>query len=136
MQWDVLGLGCVAVDDLLYVAEYPPADSKVRVHRRERSCGGLTATALVAAARLGARCAFAGVLGGDDDSRYVLDCFHREGIDTAPLVYRPDARPIHSTIIVEETRHTRTILFDLAGSTGAAADAPAEEVLRSARVLL
>ena len=44
--WDVLGLGCVAVDDLLRVPSYPAPDSKVRVSHRERQCGGLTATAL------------------------------------------------------------------------------------------
>ena len=26
--WDVLGLGCVAVDDLLHVPAYPPSDAK------------------------------------------------------------------------------------------------------------
>jgi hypothetical protein len=31
VKFDVLGLGAVAVDDLLYVDEYPPADRKVRV---------------------------------------------------------------------------------------------------------
>jgi sugar/nucleoside kinase (ribokinase family) len=133
--WDILGLGCVAVDDLIYVPSYPPADAKVRVRHRERQCGGLTATALVAAARLGARCAFAGVLGSDDDSQFVIDCFRREGIDVRHLVRRPDARPIHSTIIVDEGRHTRTIFFDLAGSVGAAPDFPPPEVIRAARVL-
>jgi sugar/nucleoside kinase (ribokinase family) len=134
-QFDVLGLGCVAVDDLLYVPGYPPADTKVRVRRRERQCGGLTATALVAAARLGARCAYAGTLGPDPDSAFVVQCFQREGIDVTHLARRPDARPIHSTIIVDESQHTRTIFFDLAGSVGAPADSPSEEVLRSTRVL-
>ena len=46
---DVLGLGAVAVDDLLYVDRYPEAESKIRVRRRERQCGGQTGTALVAA---------------------------------------------------------------------------------------
>ncbi|MBN2129460.1 MAG: hypothetical protein JW741_08180, partial [Sedimentisphaerales bacterium] len=64
--FDVLGLGYTAVDDLLYVESYPPADNKARVRHRERHCGGLTATALVAAARLGARCMYAGVLGNDE----------------------------------------------------------------------
>ena len=135
-RWDVLGLGCVAVDDLLYAEEYPAPDSKVRLRKRERSCGGLTANALVAAARLGASCAFAGVLGDDADSGYVRDALRREGIDLSVLVRRPDARPIHSTIIVDETHHTRTIFFDLTGSTGASPDAPAEDVIRSAGVLL
>ena len=134
-RWDVLGLGCVAVDDLLLAPEYPAPDSKVRLLARRRSCGGLTATALIAAARLGARAAFAGILGDDEDSRFVRDSFQRDGVDVSCVVRRADARPIHSTIIVDQTQHTRTILYDLAGSTGAAADAPSEEVIRAARVL-
>jgi sugar/nucleoside kinase (ribokinase family) len=134
--WDVLGIGCVAVDDLLHVAAYPPADAKVRVSRRERQCGGQTATALVAAARLGSRCAFAGVLGDNPDSDFVRSALEREGIDLSAAVRRPDARPIHATAIVAEEGRTRTIFYDLAGSTGADPDAPPADVLRSARVLL
>jgi sugar/nucleoside kinase (ribokinase family) len=132
---DVLGLGCVAVDDLLYVAAYPPADAKVQVRRRERQGGGLTGTALVAAARLGARCAYAGVLGEDEDSRFVRDNFIREGVSVEHIATRPGARPIRSTIIVDETRQTRTIFYDLAGTVGADLELPSEEVIRSARVL-
>src|SRR5260370_27205334 len=54
-RFDIVGLGCAAVDDLLYVPMYPLADAKVQIHRRERQCGGLTATALVAAGPPGAR---------------------------------------------------------------------------------
>jgi sulfofructose kinase len=132
---DVLGLGCVAVDDLLYVAAFPPADGKAQVHDRGRQCGGLTATALVAAARLGARCAFAGVLGTDPLSVFAADCLAREGVDLTHMVRRDDARPIHSTIVVDEARQTRCIFFDLEGAVGASPDQPAEEVIRRARVL-
>jgi sugar/nucleoside kinase (ribokinase family) len=133
---DILGLGCVAVDDLLYVAAYPPADAKVQVRRRERQCGGLTGTALVAAARLGARCAYAGVLGEDDDSRFVREAFRREGVLVDYLVSRPGARPIHSTVVVDEGRQTRTVFYDLAGSVGADPELPDADVIRAARVLL
>src|SRR5438552_11512604 len=102
--FDILGLGCVAIDDLVYVDAYPAPDTKVQVRRRERQCGGLTATALVAAARLGARCAFAGVLGDDEDSDFVTATFEREGVDTAPTIRRREARPIRSTIIVDEAQ--------------------------------
>src|SRR5512133_1848243 len=80
---DILGLGGVAVDDLVFVEAYPPADAKVVVARRERHCGGLTATALVAAARLGARCAYGGILGDDELSRFVEQTLVREGIDVS-----------------------------------------------------
>lgn len=134
-RYDVLGLGVTAVDELLSVADYPPADSKVRVQRRERHCGGLTATALVAAARLGSRCAYAGILGDDEPSRFVLACLEAEGIDTSRVARRPEARPVHATIVVEESRQTRTIFFDPRGCEGPRVDWPPAEVIRSSRVL-
>lgn len=133
---EIIGLGSVAVDDLLYVPSYPAAEAKVRVRLRDRQCGGLTATALVAAARAGARCAYGGVLGDDEDSRFVVNTFEREGIATDLILRRPEARPIHSTIIVDETQHTRNIFFDLQGSVGADPAHPPEEAIRSAKALL
>jgi len=132
---DVLGLGCAAIDDLLYVSAYPAADEKMPVRRRERHCGGLTATALVAAARLGSRCAYAGVLGEDELSRFVVERFRQEGIETGYVRRRPDARPVHATIIVDQSQNTRTILYDLDGAVGAAPDWPEEELIRAAGVL-
>ncbi|PYI89094.1 MAG: hypothetical protein DME26_01975 [Verrucomicrobia bacterium] len=93
--FDILGLGAVAVDDFIYVEHYPQPDEKARVVRRQRKCGGLTAIALVAAARLGARCAYAGVLGHD------------------------------ALIVVDQQRGTRNIFFDVAGFVGANVEAPA-----------
>jgi len=132
----ILGLGAVAIDELLYVDRYPPADSKVEVRRRQRQCGGLTGTALVAAARLGARCAYVGMLGDDELSRIVLENFAREGIDTAHCVRRPDARPGHSVIIVDLATKTRTIFSHVAGFMGPDPRLPEAGQIRAASVLL
>ena len=135
-KFDILGLGCTAVDELLFVAAYPSADGKARVQRRERHCGGLTATALIAAARLGGKCAFAGVLGEDEQSRFVLECLKRENVRITHVVRRPDARPIQSTVVVNERRKTRAIFFDTNHVYGADPNAPTEKMIRSTRVLL
>lgn len=134
-QFDVLGLGCAAVDDILYVAEYPPADAKIHVLRRERHCGGLTATALVAAARLGARCAYAGTLGFDHGSSFVLDALRRERVNVRHVVRRRDATPVMSTIVVAEDRGTRNIFASIEHSKGADPMRPARSVIESTRVL-
>src|SRR5260221_622770 len=42
---DILGLGCVAVDDLLVVPSYPAPETKLRLRRRERQCGGVARAA-------------------------------------------------------------------------------------------
>ena len=133
--FDILGLGCAAVDDLCYVEHFPGPDANTPVLRRERQCGGLTATALVAAARLGAACAYAGSLGDDDLSHFVEDALRRAGVDIRSVVRRAAARPVYSVIVVDETAGTRNIFYDLQGAVGADAEQPAEEVVRAARVL-
>jgi sulfofructose kinase len=132
---DVLGLGCTAVDDLLYVPTYPPKDSKIRVRQHQRQCGGLTATALVAATRMGARCAYAGTLGHNDLSHFVERQLGDQGIDLRYVRRQVNARPVHSTIIVDEAQGSRTILFDVDDVGEAVRDWPPEEVIRAAKVL-
>lgn len=134
-QCDILGLGGVAVDDFIFVESYPPADAKVQVLRRERHCGGLTATALITAARLGARCAYAGVLGKDDLSGFALGHLARGGIDTTRVRRVTGARPIYSNIVVDLKRGTRNIFYDLRQVIGADDRSPPETFIRACRVL-
>jgi sulfofructose kinase len=135
-QFDVLGLGCAAVDEILYVERFPRADEKMRVLRRERHCGGLTATALVAASRLGARCAFAGTLGFDEGSEFVLETLRREHVEVRHVVRRQGSGPVRSVIIVDERRGTRNVFASLDGVRGANPSLPSRVVIESARVLL
>jgi sulfofructose kinase len=134
-KYDVLGLGVVSVDDLLFVDQYPKPDGKAAVQRRERQCGGLTGTALVAAARLGARCAYAGTLGRDALSAYALAGLRAANIDARHVQRVDRARPVHSVIIVDATHHTRNIFYDKRFASGAAPAHPPAAVIRSARVL-
>jgi hypothetical protein len=136
LPFDIVGLGCAAVDDLLYVPAFPAIDTKVQIRRRERQGGGLTATALVAAARLGSRCAYAGVLGVEDLSQFIRRNFEQEGVDVSWIRQRSDARPIHSIIIVDESTQSRTIFYDLENVYGAEPGWPEESVIRSAGALL
>jgi ribokinase len=134
-RYDILGLGCTAVDDLLFVEGYPPADGKTRVLKRERQGGGLTATALVAAARMGARCLYAGTLGDDELSRFVESRLRAEGIVVEQVRRQAGARPVHSVIVVDQKRGTRAIFFDLENAGRATPKWPDESVIRAARVL-
>jgi ribokinase len=134
-KFDVLGLGVIAVDDLLFAESYPPPDDKTRVLRTERQCGGLTGIALIAASRLGAKCAYAGVLGRDEFSRFALGHLKSEGIKLKYLRLREGARPVHSYIVVDCAKRTRNIFCDATGAVGADSNWPPEAVIRSARVL-
>lgn len=132
---DVLGLGCTAVDDVLYVPSFPAADEKMRIERSTRRCGGLTGVALVTASRLGARCEYGGCLGTDDLSRCVAEDFQREGVGLAHAPRLEAARVVHSVIVVGRDTGSRNIFYETSGLIGAHDTLPPEEVIRAARVL-
>ena len=134
-KWDILGIGITAVDDFFYVNGFPPPDARREIIRAERRCGGLTAAALVTAARLGARCAYAGMLGDDELSNIILDDFRRHGIDTAPCLIRPGVRPYHSTIIVDALTGSRNIFYTKHGVACRPAETLSEEIISSAGLL-
>lgn len=133
--WDVLGIGTAAVDDLLYVDQFPAPNSKIGIVKSVRQGGGQTATALAAAARQGARTAFCCRLGWDDLSDYTIAELEKEGVDCSPCVRDEQGSPYHSVIIVDLSTHTRTILHDV-GNICPPTQAITPELIRRARLLL
>jgi sulfofructose kinase len=116
-KWDILGVGTAAVDDQLYVERFPRPDEKMRVQSTCRQPGGQTATALVAAARQGARTAFFSRLGEDSLSQYTVAELEKEQVDCSLVQYNNECRPYHTTIIVDQSAHSRTILYSAEGVT-------------------
>jgi sugar/nucleoside kinase (ribokinase family) len=132
---DVYGFGIAAVDDLIELDGHPAPGAKVPVLSRQRQGGGLCTTALVAAARLGLRCRYDGLLGRNELSDFVREGLRREGIAIDNEVRYPEAEPYHSTIIIERATGERTIL-----SYGGKVVAPLpkdvyEDRIRASRVL-
>jgi ribokinase len=136
VSYDILGIGSATVDEFLVVDRFPSEDSKQAVVSVDRQGGGLVSTVLVAAARLGVRCAYADVMGVDEDSRWIEADMQREGIDTSLVAHHADARPIHAFIIVAQDQSTRTILYTTAGQQPYAPDYPPTAAIRAAKVLL
>ena len=134
-SFDVLGLGCTAVDDLFYVPSFPAPDEKVQVERSVRRFGGLTGVALITAARLGARCAYAGCLGTDELSLFVAGHFAEEGVDLAHAPRPAKAVVVRSTIVVGDDTGSRNVFFQNQGLIGAHDSLPAAKVIRASRVL-
>lgn len=135
LMFDVLGIGIAAVDAMIRVPRFPEPDAKIRVTGSARACGGLCATALVAAARLGASTAHAGVLGTDELSDFVVRSLEAEGVDVAYVVRLPQAGPGHSVVVVDPDG--RRIVYSDSSRTLAGSDvAPPPALVRRARVLL
>jgi sulfofructose kinase len=134
-RFDVLGIGTVAVDELIVAETYPVADSKTRVLHAERQCGGLTAIALIAASRLGARCAYAGVLGRDEFSEFAIQQMNKERIHLGFLKRKTNAPPVHSFIVIDSQKQTRNVFSHRAVEFKLPAEWPPKALIESTRVL-
>jgi len=132
---DVLGIGCAAIDDIIYIDGVPVADGKARVISQGRDFGGLTATALVAAARLGAACCFASRLGNDPGSLAIIRDLRQSGVVVPRRTLSSDARPVRSTVISSLGTGARAIYFTNPEVTGAHPEM-SEVMVRRARVLV
>ena len=93
-------------------------------------------TALVAAATLGARCAYAGTLGEDELSAFAMRRMREKGIDVSPVETDAKARPVHSFIVVDRKSGGRNIFFDPSGLVERREFKVLEGAIRAARVLL
>lgn len=134
-DWDILGIGTAAVDDLLYIDQFPQPDSKVGVKNAIRQGGGQTATAITTAARQGAITAFCCRLGWDELSQFTINELEKEGVDCSPCIRDQEGSPYHSTIIVAASPCTRTILHS-GGNVSPPSEAISWNMVRHARVLL
>ena len=93
-------VGVSVLDRIWRVTGLPLAAGKQVTGDFLETGGGLAATAAVAIARLGERCAYWGRVGDDLAGRAVLDEFEREGIDASAVRRVPGARTTQSAILV------------------------------------
>ena len=135
-SFDVIGVGACAVDYLGIVPEFPGQDTKNRMSQFIRQGGGPVSTALVALSRLGASASYVGKFGDDELSRFALDAFEKEGVDTSHVIKEEGAGPTFAFVIVDEENGSRTILWTDEQVSQLRPDDFDKEVIASARVLL
>jgi sulfofructose kinase len=103
----VAGIGIACLDHLIVVPENSREGGRISDYRLEG--GGLTASALVAAARLGAPAQFWTCLGDDDVGRAIVKGLAREGIDTRGIRFVRGAHSPVSVVHVESPSGERRI---------------------------
>jgi sulfofructose kinase len=99
----VLGVGHVALDQLFSVTALPARAVKTPAHRHRTMVGGMTASACVAAARLGASARFVSPVGDDAAVADFAAHFEREAVDARGMVRVPGATSSISAIVVDAT---------------------------------
>jgi sugar/nucleoside kinase (ribokinase family) len=84
----VVGLGLATLDVLIRLKDMPTWMERNQVSGFRFDGGGLVGTAMVAAARLGARAGFIGTTGSDESAELKLRSFVESGVDLSRLVRR------------------------------------------------
>lgn len=104
----IVGFGIACID---YIVVSPAVEPGGHRHVRDFTVegGGLTGTALVAAARLGARTKMLGRLGDDSVADQVVKGLLAEGVDPSGLVRVPGGESLFSIVIVDAETAERTI---------------------------
>ena len=105
----VVGVGHVALDHVFEVDTLPTVATKISARTYRCSVGGMTANAIVAAARLGAQAAMVAPVGEDEALPIFQAHFQREGVDARGLKPVPGSRHSVSMILVDH-RGERTIV--------------------------
>jgi sulfofructose kinase len=107
----IVGIGQCCLDYLAIVDSYPAIDAKKEVLLWEEQGGGPVATALVALSRLGAECAFNGIVGDDQEGDKIRRSLVEEGIEVRGLLRRGKSISQTAFIVIEKTSGKRTIFW-------------------------
>ena len=107
----VVGVGNSTQDYLGIVDRLPELDSGATLVDFAMCGGGVVATALVAAARLGCVCSYVGAVGDDADGRAILDGLASEGVGTDLVACVAGHSSARSIVLVHQASGKRSIIF-------------------------
>jgi len=109
-SFDVVGVGVNVVDYLFRVPHFPEPDTKMDALGATVQGGGLTATAMVACARLGLRTRYIGKFGDNEIGRMAQEELRSEGMDLGAAVTAAGVPNRFCVVLVEEASGARTIV--------------------------
>ncbi len=106
----ILGIGGLCIDRLAVIPRMPGWDEVEYISHYAMQQGGMVATAMAAAARLGEQVEFIGGIGNDEAGRYGLDVFQRENIAAHRIKIFDNDSTAFSYVLVHQESGKRTII--------------------------
>ena len=106
----VLGIGGVTLDRIGFVPRMPGWDEVEYIARLDIRQGGMVATAMMAAARLGGDAGYMGGIGDDMEGRLVIDALRRGGVRADRVKVFPGGLTPQSFVLVHDATGERTIM--------------------------
>lgn len=132
---DILGFDNPCMDFLCHLPHLPAPNESIPMHAQSWQGGGKVASGVVAAARLGACTALAGVLGDDIFGRFCKNDLMRHGVNVAALHTRANCSTSLSLVLSDAQTGGRNILYRQGNAPHLSpADLPAE-LLSQANIL-
>ncbi len=132
---DIVGIGQPIKDFLMVIDKMPAENSFTALEDYSSQGGGKVSTALVAASRLGMKCAVMGTVGQDQKGRFVRDDFIRHGIDTSHLIERREGETGYCVCLAERSTQNRRF-FGIRPGAGQLKEPELDyEFLKKARIL-
>lgn len=110
MRMPIIGTGTAVYDVLLKLTDFPGEERHVGVIEQKTQGGGMTATAMVAVARLGQNCAFFGNLGDDENGQKILQGLVDEGVNVDGVEMLPGYVNTVSYVLINSKNGSRTFL--------------------------
>ena len=107
---DLIGIDQPCLDHMVLVEHIPQADTQLNMERQCWQGGGRVPTALVAAARLGAKTGLMGRTGGDQIGKYLARELAQEGVDVTHLELQPGRRSDYVVALAEQSTHGRAFM--------------------------
>ncbi len=111
MRFDIVGIDSPCVDLAVNVNRFPVPNGGERVQQLSWQGGGKVASGMVAAARLGMKCAIMGNVGTDKYGDYCIWDFKNHGIDTSYLYQRMGKTTGLDVVISDKETMGRSLVF-------------------------
>lgn len=134
-EYDLVGLGVSTLDLLTIVAEFPSEDSVQKAVEAKTQGGGPVATALTAAAQLGAKVAMLDSLGDDFIGQSILEEFNRYGVETNHLQITPGTTSSIASVWIRQRDGKRAIAYRPGNAPELIQADLSPEVIQNAKIL-
>ena len=114
-EFEIAGYDMPCVDLAVNVDVFPKPNGGTGINAMSWQGGGKVATGMVAAARLGAKCAMIGAVGSDDYGAFCLRDFERHGIDISGMKTRQGETTSLSIVLSDRETQGRSIADSIKG---------------------
>jgi sugar/nucleoside kinase (ribokinase family) len=136
MDFDVLILGSLYIDNLMIIDHYPKENTKIQVLDRITDIGGHGGNNACCIAKLDGNPLYAGVIGDDKNAEFCLKRMKEFGVSTNFIKKQPNTSTPLSFIYINLNNGNRTIFFEKSQLAPMDITGELEDIVKQARIAL